>query len=426
MATDKEGEPVNQTVVMLSWEYPPHLVGGLSRHVHALSRELAAQGHRVHVLTRWARDLPADSVEDGVHVVRVQPYFQEPQDFRLWACHLNFALMEAGVNLIGNLGAPTILHAHDWLVTHAARGLKNLFRMPVVATIHATEHGRHGGIHDAGQQYINDVEWWLTYEAWRVVVCSQAMRQEVRGLFGLSDDKMTVIPNGIDLPVSHKDAGMPPRNRFAAPGEKLLFHIGRLVPEKGAGILLEAMPLLMRRHAVRLVIGGVGNFGEELKRRAVALGIADRVHFAGWVDDMTAQALYRYADVAVVPSTYEPFGIVALEAMAAGAPLVASDVGGLADIVRHGDNGLKAVPGLSTSLAEQIDRLLTDRALARRMALEARREVEARYSWSSVARATATLYAAVGRASVLSDWSLSHPDLMDPPASVSLPDRYTI
>lgn len=409
---------------MLSWEYPPHLVGGLARHVHALSRELAGQGHRVHVLTRAAPGMPAQSFEDGVQITRVQPYFQEPGDFRLWVAHLNFALLEAGVNLLTEAEGPVVLHAHDWLVAHAAKGLKNLYRLPLVATIHATEHGRHGGIHDAGQQYINDVEWWLTYEAWRVIVCSQAMRAEVRHLFGLSDDKVAVVPNGIDLPAAGAVA-TPPAAGF--PGERLIFHIGRLVPEKGAGILLEAVPLLLRRHPVRVVIGGVGGYGEELKRRAQQLGIAGRVEFAGWLDDAAVQALYQRADVAVVPSTYEPFGIVALEAMAAGAPLVASDVGGLSEIVRHEQNGLKAAPGNPVSLAEQIDRLLTDRPLAERLSGAARREVQERYTWSSIARQTADIYDEVLEAHARTDWGMLHPaTLTPPPGPGDLPGRYTI
>lgn len=413
------------TILMLSWEYPPHVVGGLARHVHALSRELADRGHRVCVLTRAIQGYPPVSVDEGVDVVRVRPYFQEPHDFRLWVNHLNFAMLETGVGLLRDFEGPVVIHAHDWLVAHAARGLKNLYRAPLVATIHATEHGRQRGIHDAGQQYINDVEWWLTYEAWRVIVCSQAMHREVRNLFGLSADKVAVIPNGIHLG-EERGAGGPPREAFAAPGERLLFHIGRLVPEKGAGVLLESIPLLLRRHPVRVVIAGVGPYGEELRQKAVKLGVADRVKFVGWVDDPTAAALYRYADVAVAPSTYEPFGIVALEAMAAGAPLVVSDTGGLAEIVRHGENGLKARPGSAISLTEQIDRLLMDRPLARRLALAARHEAEERYSWSGVARATADVYDEVLAECAGTEWGALSMNQQVPPTAGEMPGRYTI
>lgn len=415
---------MERTVVMLSWEYPPHLVGGLARHVYALSRELVRQGVKVHVLTRSAPGLPAYGVEEGVHVTRVAPIFQEPSDFKLWACHLNFGLLEAGTQLLRGLDEPVLLHAHDWLVAHAARGLKHLFRTPLVATIHATEHGRNRGIHDAGQQYINDVEWWLTYEAWRVVVCSDSMRNEVGRLFGLADDKVTVIPNGIDLTAPVFDESVPARTAFAHPDEKLIFHIGRMVPEKGAGVLLEAVPQLLKRHNVRVVLAGSGPMRPELERRAAEMGLKDRVHFAGFIDDSMARALYRYADVAVVPSTYEPFGIVALEAMAAGAPLVASDVGGLTDIVEHGVNGLKALPGNVSSLTEQIDRLLADRPLARRLAGEALRQVRERYSWEEVARSTLDFYNSVEESCSQSEWCDNSG--LTPPQPGELPGRYAI
>ncbi len=411
-----------RTVVMLSWEYPPCLVGGLARHVHALSRELVAQGIRVIVLTKAAPGLPERSTEDGVEVRRVEPYFQEPRDFTLWVNHLNFGLLQAGVELLQEETGPVLLHAHDWLVAHAAKGLKHLFRVPLVATIHATEHGRHGGIHNQGQQYINDVEWWLTYEAWRVIVCSEAMRAEVRRLFGLSDDKVAVIYNGIEL-----KAAAPPSDRsaFVRSDERLLFHIGRLVPEKGAGVLLEAVALLKGRHRMRLVIGGVGPYRQELEHMAHRLGVAERVHFAGWMSDEDAQRLYAHADVAVVPSTYEPFGIVALEAMSAGAPLVASDVGGLSEIVVHGKNGLKALPGNAQSLAEQLDRVLMDRALASRLAAEGRRQASERYSWSGVAAATTEVYREVAESHARSEWGAAFRTLPAPPPPGYPPGRYT-
>lgn len=413
------------TVIMLSWEYPPDVVGGLARHVYGLSRELVRQGHQVYVLTRVVPGLPAEATEDGVRVRRVVPYFQEPYDFRLWVSHLNFALLEAGVDLLRSLGGRAILHAHDWLTAFAAKGLKNLFRVPLVSTIHATEHGRNGGIHDDGQQYINDVEWWLTYEAWRVVVCSQAMRQEVQRLFGLTADKVAVIPNGVELRLA-PPGGTFSREAFAAPGERLLLQVGRLVPEKGAAVLLQTLPILLQRHRVRAVITGTGPYKEDLIRLAKQLGVADRVLFTGWLSDDQVQHLYGAADVAVVPSLYEPFGIVALEAMAAAVPLVVSDVGGLAEIVADGRTGLKVPPGSPQALAAAIDALLRHPRMAGRLVAAAKQEVNQRYTWTAVAHQTAQLYSEVEAAWKRTAWgqvsALHHP----PFPSLELPDRYTI
>lgn len=407
-------------VLMLSWEYPPQVVGGLARHVHGLARGLARQGARVDVLTHAAAGAPAMEVQEGVRVHRVEPYFGQAAEFPAWVTHLNFALAEVGVRLLGQEAEPVVIHAHDWLVAYAGRLLKHAFRLPLVATVHATEEGRMHGLHDATQKYIHDIEWWLTYEAWRVIVCSRAMRDEVLRLFRLPADKVAVIPNGIEpaapVPaapgaagagggaavgtvVGGEDAGA---GGGAAAG-RTVFHVGRLVPEKGAGVLLEAFPEVLREFPdARLVIAGTGPWEGELRRRAAALGLGDRVQFTGYVDDARLAHLYAGAAVTVVPSTYEPFGIVALEAMQAGTPVVVSDTGGLSEIVEHGVDGRKALPGHPGSLAEQILAVLRDPAGARRMAAAARRKVTSGYTWDGVARATADQYG-----QVLAEWRQS-------------------
>ncbi|MCL5047096.1 MAG: glycosyltransferase family 4 protein, partial [Actinobacteria bacterium] len=250
-------------VLMLSWEFPPNLVGGLSRHVDNLSRALVGRGVEVDVLTTSYPGAPPLEEIGGVRVHRVPPYFSNAPDFPSWVMHANFGFLEEGARLVGANGPADLVHAHDWLVTYAARGLKHLYQVPLVATIHATEHGRHNGVHSPQQKYINDIEWWLTYEAWRVISCSRYMKDEVRRLFGLPEDKVRVVPNGVNLPVeprktdgvdgtapravdpSKQAAGPRPRSRFAHPAEKIIFHVGRLVPEKGAGLLLEALPMIL-------------------------------------------------------------------------------------------------------------------------------------------------------------------------------------
>jgi len=390
-------------VLLLSWEYPPRLVGGLARHVKSLAQELVRAGHRVVVITSAADEAASRRQEDGVDVLRVRPYFQQVHDFKLWVTHLNFAMFEAGAQLVKDADGPVIIHAHDWLTAFAARGLKHTFHLPLVATIHATEHGRNKGIHDTGQQYINDVEWWLTYEAWRVIVCSTSMTKEVSRLFGLAADKVVMIPNGISFHDQPRRDLVPFRARVAAVGTRLLFHIGRLVPEKGAGTLLKALSLLEKSHNVKLVIAGVGPYESELKRQADELRLNNQVSFAGWISDEEAHAYYRISDCAVVPSIYEPFGIVALEAMAAGVPLVASNVGGLAEIVQHGVSGLMAPPGDPVALAGQIDRILSDPDLAIRIAKQGQVRA-AEFGWESVACMTARLYQEVVDSWSQTDW----------------------
>ncbi|RJQ05999.1 MAG: glycosyltransferase family 1 protein, partial [Bacillota bacterium] len=198
-------------VLVLTWEYPPVSVGGLARHVRYLVAELARRGHLVDVVTQGGHGAP-DSEEsrvgDGVlRVTRRTAYALSPLDFLHWVHQLNYGLIEAvmGLAMAGDGGAGPaasppfdIVHAHDWLVAFAARAAKHAYRVPLVATIHATEAGRHHGIHNPWQRYISEIEWWLTYEAWRVICCSGYMESELSGQFQLPGDKIRVIPNGID------------------------------------------------------------------------------------------------------------------------------------------------------------------------------------------------------------------------------------
>lgn len=415
-------------ILMLSWEYPPATVGGLGRHVGNLSRELARRGNLVEVVTQGKPDGPAVEearIGDGVlRVRRCTPYSVASPDFLHWAHLLNYSLLEGFMEAIAasrpaplDSGAEArlsvagaspydVVHAHDWLVAFAARAIKHAARIPLVATIHATEAGRHNGIHNPWQRYISEVEWWLTYEAWRVICCSGYMEAELTGQFQLPPDKIRVIPNGVD-PREVESAGEAARETFALPGEDIVFFVGRLVREKGVDTLLDAFPaVLERRPATRLVIGGTGPHEAHLRRRVLALGLDGRVRFTGHLDDRSRNLLYRWASAAVVPSYYEPFGLTALEAMAAGAPLVVSDTGGLGETVVHGETGLKVPPADPGELAGGILRLLSDPALARRLAERARATVLAGYGWSEVAARTEAVYEEVRREAEAAGWSV--------------------
>ena len=387
-------------VLMLSWEYPPVLVGGLGRHVHALAEALTLAGHEVAVLTRHAAGAPYDEVAGGVRVVRVPedpPLFRFDQELLAWTMALNHALTRAGLGLV-EADPPDVLHAHDWLVAHAATTLKHHLRVPLVATVHATEAGRHQGwLPGPMNRAIHSVEWWLTYQARRVVTCSEHMRWEVTRLFDLPPEKVEVIGNGVEVDRWRSDPGQVAamRRRYAGDGPLLVFS-GRLVHEKGVHDLLRAMPRLRRRHpGIRRVVAGPGPRDGALRAQARGLRLGRSVCFAGFVDDLAA--LVGAADCAVVPSIYEPFGLVALEAAAAGTPLVVADVGGLRELVEHGVSGLRFAAGDPAGLADAVGALLSDQVLARRCGREARRGVLDGYAWSRVAARTAAAYHRAGR-----------------------------
>jgi glycogen(starch) synthase len=386
-------------VLMLSWEYPPVIVGGLGRHVHALATSLAVTGHEVTVVTRHAEGAPLTEWADGVRIVRAP---EDPPAFPLatpsllaWTMAFNHTLTRAALRAVDS-GTYDVIHAHDWLVTHTAVTLKEHLGLPLVATIHATEAGRHQGwLPDEMNKCIHTVEWWLGHEACRVLVCSGYMRWEVSRLLELPPSRVDVIPNGVDNRVwrAPPRAVAAARSRFGA-GGPLIGYAGRLVYEKGVQHLVGAVPRLRKQHpGLRVVIAGDGPFLGELQHEAGQLGLQDSVSFPGFLTTSELPAMLAATNATVVPSLYEPFGMVALEAAAAGAPLAVAATGGLAEIVEPGVTGVTFPHSDPDALAEAVDTLLADQRFARRVARRARSMVTERYGWTSIAARTAESYA---------------------------------
>ncbi|MFC4767612.1 1,4-alpha-glucan branching protein domain-containing protein [Effusibacillus consociatus] len=383
-------------ILMLSWEFPPMTVGGLSRHVYDLSRYLVRNGWDVHVVTTEIGDYPHFEIIEGVHVHRVHVMKPDGGEFVHWAFQLNMMMIDACQTLIQSGLSFDVIHAHDWLVCYAAKTLKEQYDLPLVTTIHATEHGRNQGIHTDLQRYISSLEWRLTYEAQRVIVCSTYMRQEVETIFQLPGDKLEVIANGVDPELlKFGRSGKICKQPFAMENERIVLFVGRLVREKGVHTLLEAVPSILSEHPdVKFVIAGKGPALQDLEQLAERLGVHGKVLFTGFISDEERNRLLQAADVAVFPSLYEPFGIVALEAMAAGTPVVVSDVGGLADVVDHGRNGLKMYPGDVHSLSLQVRDLLSNPQRASELAETALHEI-GKYDWNRIAEQTIRIYGKV-------------------------------
>jgi glycogen synthase len=379
----------------LSWEYPPIVEGGLARHVRKLSEELARQGFEVHALTRGEGSSPDEEERGGVMVHRVPTPTRPTElgEFVTWVEHMNSDMLATGVEL-GDRFEFDLVHSHDWLVAHAGHHLARRHRCPWVTTIHATEYGRHQGWVDKHPQaYIHHVERWMARRADRVVTCSHYMRGHVADVYGLDESRLAVIPNGIDpselVPVDDLDTL---RARFAAPDQQLVLLVGRLVYEKGFQLALEALPGLIRRVGkLRFLVAGSGTHEDELRRQACRLGLMRYGTFLGWIGDDVLHSLYRIADLCVVPSIYEPFGLVALEAMVSGCPCIVADTGGLREVVPNEDVGLRFRSRDPRSLANMVERVLTDGDLRDRLITEASEHV-LRFDWTDVARQTASLY----------------------------------
>jgi glycogen synthase len=374
---------------MLSWEYPPRIIGGLARVVWALSKELANAGWEVHVVTADHPGTLEHEVDGKVLVHRVRTQTDTTPDFLTWVNRFNFGLLQYAIEL--QRSHPfSIVHAHDWMVTDAAWVMKQGFGIPIVATIHATEAGRMHGIHSDLQRYIHQMEWRLTFEAWEVIVNSRHMQGELEGLFSLPTDKINVIPNGTDPyafefdfdPVSY-------RQTFAAPYERIILYVGRLVTEKGVQVLLDAVPKVASSYPnTKFLIVGTGYFMDALRGQANFLGIEHQVQFLGYVNDDDLRKLYRIADIVCIPSLYEPFGIVALEGMAANVPVVTSDTGGLKDFVEHMVTGVVTYSGDAGSLSWGLLEVLRNPDLANRLSQEAFKRVHEIYNWRIIAKRT--------------------------------------
>lgn len=383
-------------ILMFSWEYPPHMVGGLGQHVYDISRYLTKLGVEVHIITprvKYGSDFENDR---NVYIHRVgNPVNEANMDnFKAWTFTFNSEAIREAVRLNSQVGGFTLVHAHDWLVAYAGRAVAKIFELPLVTTIHATEHGRNLGLHNRVQLEINEIEKNLALEADHIICCSQYMHREICHLFRVHPDAVTIIPNGVEpeqfMPLPEK----PPLEIDS--GEKVVFTLGRLVPEKGIWHLISCFPQVLESiPEARLYIGGRGPQKAVLQQTVRKLGIEDAVVFPGFLREKERNYIYNKADVAVFPSLYEPFGIVALEAMATKTPVIVSDVGGLGEIVEDRQTGLKVAAGNETDLAQAIISILTDENMTAQLIQNAAGLVESVYNWTVIAQATKDVYTKV-------------------------------
>lgn len=394
------------SVMMLTWEFPPRIIGGISPHVYNLSRSLAKNGTKVYVVTCDFPGAPQHEVIDGVEVFRIDSYKNPSPDFATWVYLMNVNMQKEAAALVKSLGGKVdVFHAHDWLVANAGIGLKHVFRKPLLVTMHSTEIGRRNGIHFDYERMIHETEAWLTYEAWKVICCSNYMISHVQWAFGLPPDKLVMIPNGVDAEAYAKVENSDLRgfrSKFALPEEKIVLFVGRLVYEKGVQVLVNAVPKVLEKVNAKFVIVGNGYMKEQLSGIIKGLGLSHKVLFTGFVDDETLKKLQKCADVSVVPSLFEPFGIVALEAMAAKSPVVVSDTGGLSEIVEHDVTGVKTYVNNPDSLAWGITKVLLDEKYADWIRTNAYKKVQEKYDWNNIAQQTKAIYQ-----TVLKDYSKS-------------------
>lgn len=376
-------------VLHLSWEYPPHIVGGLGRHVYHITHELTKLNIDVDVATVGYED--SHMIDEGVNVHLVDAFKVRVPDFSSWVHSFNIFMILDLTHVV----KPDLIHVHDWLTAPAGVVLKHRFKVPLIATIHATEYGRRGGLHSLESRHIHQWEWLLAYEAWKVIVCSNFMVNEVKSVLGVPDDKIIMIPNGIDKSLlSFKPKY--DRSRYAYPWELLIVFYGRLVYEKGPDSVIRAFAMLLNKiNNAKLVIVGDGPMREYLMNLANQLSLGSKVYFVGRVSDDELYSIIAHSNLVILPSRYEPFGISALEAMALGKPLIVTNRGGPTDFVRHMENGILVNPDNPSEIAYYAEEVLKDESLARRLGTNARETIVKGYTWDIIAKKTYDVYRAV-------------------------------
>ena len=381
-------------ILVLSWEFPPRIVGGIARHVAELYPELVKLGHEIHLITVEFGGAAMYEVVEGIHIHRVPVAWGN--NFFHWVVNMNESMGSHGAKLMLEEGPFDIIHAHDWLVGDAAIALKHNLKVPLIATIHATEHGRYNGIYTEEQRYINGKEQLLADNAWRIIVCTDYMRREVEQTLTNPWDKIDVIYNGIrpEKKKQQQDFDFWDfRRQFATDDEKIVCYVGRMTYEKGVTVLLNAVPRVLREmggNAKFVIIGG-GNT-DHLKHQAWDLGIWDKCYFTGFVYDEYLDKLQTVADCAVFPSLYEPFGIVALESFAARVPVVVSDTGGLPEVVQHTKTGVVTWTNNPNSLGWGILEVLQNPGYKQWLIDNAYEDLERRFSWPKLAKQTEAVY----------------------------------
>jgi glycogen synthase len=377
-------------VLMLSWEFPPSSTGGTAAHVDGLARAMRRAGHEVVLISQLVDGAPADAMQDGLRVLRVpvdMPWISERPVAA--TASANHAFVRAAAEF-GDW-RPDVVHAHDWEVAWAADVLATLFDTPIVTTFHGIERGRHGGHLPPGSaRDVNSVEWWQAFRSRRVIASTRLMTREIVAGFEIDPDLVRRVPHGIDPAWwATKSAGEPEDPVRT----KLVLAWGRVQYEKGFHVLARAVAALRPRvTGLECMIVGRGTYLPELQSQIDIAGVGNLIEVAGYLPDDELRSAIHRAGCVVIPSLYEPFGVVALEALAGGAPLIVADTGGLAELVGGTGSALLFEPGNADELAECIERVLTDVDLANEMVKRGREILQATYSWDAIAGRTMSVY----------------------------------
>ncbi|MCA9398411.1 MAG: glycosyltransferase family 4 protein, partial [Candidatus Omnitrophica bacterium] len=377
-------------IAFFSWEAVNAVyVGGVAVHVSELAQALTRKGHEVHIFTRIGDHQSNYGCVNGVHYHRCHHdydvYF--PREIE----NMCRSFLHAFLETEDHTGPFDIIHAHDWLAANAMVWIKNMRDRKSIFTMHSTEYGRCGNNRLPGSSdEISTIEWFGIYHADEVIAVSDTLKKELVWLYGMPEHKGHVIYNGVDY---HAFDGwidsLAVRKMYDIGYEDpMILFAGRVVYQKGPDILAECVPDIVKHyHNAKFVFAGDGGMRMQVEDRLRALGVHGNTRFLGHQGGWRLQDLFKTCDCVCVPSRNEPFGIVILEAWAAGKPVVASVNGGPSEFVWHDVNGYK-VKAEKESINWGLGTLLEDREHAAWMGRNGRHAVETIFSWDAVADET--------------------------------------
>ena len=371
-----------------SWEYPPVMYGGLGAHVLALTQAQARHGHDVTVITQAPAGETGSSEEcKGVRVIRVANHHPDAQlvqeNFDYWVHGFALASQNACESLED---VPEIVHGHDWIAASQLAVAAKKFAVPSVLTVHATEFGRHNGwLTSRLSQMVFGNERRAINTADSVIVCSNYMMNEVRNGYGVEPTFLNVVPNAVA-----SSSQVLRREEIISP-KIVVGYIGRLEWEKGVHHLIDALGSL-NNSRIHLEIVGTGSQLLDLKEKVSRKGLSDQISFLGYVDDNDRPGILQSWTLAVIPSSYEPFGIVALELAQVGIPIIAAQVGGLADIISSPNFGYPIPEVSGDTIAREIDLILSNPEQAGERATRLRERVAIEFTWERVVDLTDLIY----------------------------------
>jgi len=368
--------------------------GGLGVHVTELAAGLQRRGHDMHVITRRGEGgQNYYDLIDGVHYHRVDHGLSE--NFVECMDYMGKAMAHRFHEVTSMIGKFELVHAHDWLTANAMKYVMDGFGTRGVLTMHSTEYGRDGNVfYDGFARWIRDAEAAGCHNANVVIAVSHFLADELRRMYEVPDWKIHVVPNGVNYHAF--DGFINPaevKGRYGiAPLAPTIFSAGRMTLQKGMDMLVEAVPLVLASYPeAKFIISGSGPEKEAVVRRAYEVGAAQAIIFLDTLPRWQYIDIIRSIDIVVVPSRNEPFGIVALEAWAAGKPVVATLAGGPREFIWHDVNGflVNTDPG---GLAHGIGSLLADHEHCRALGANGRKAVEDKYNWDTVASYTEGVY----------------------------------